>query len=106
MAHTNHIATLLAAAGVFFAQDASAAIYPCDAAHFGTNCAKVLIPAAGGTLTSTLVVAPSAACPSTKLVTDVNVRLALRHGFVGDMTATLVHPDGRTSANLILRPGR
>ncbi|HSI03996.1 MAG: proprotein convertase P-domain-containing protein [Myxococcota bacterium] len=93
---------------------ASAKTYTCDAGQVGlcTCTNSITTPNAPmgcdnrivdgfDTLTSTLLVVDSE-CPSE--VGDVNLRIAIRHPQIGDLTVRLTSPSG-DSATVLLRPG-
>lgn len=66
---------------------------------FASNDVPVEIPA-----TSTALVSSSLDIPDNGIIADVNVRLKIDHGWVGDLAARLVAPDG-TTALLFEHPG-
>lgn len=80
---------------------ASAQSYACIDAPTATNCEAVLPD--NQTVTTSFLVQPGACDPQATIVAT-GVRAKLSHQWVGDLSLTLVHPDG-TEVTLMTRPG-
>ncbi|MBX3222806.1 MAG: proprotein convertase P-domain-containing protein [Labilithrix sp.] len=95
------LAVAIAAVALFAPARASAQSYDCAQSPLATNC-NALVPD-NQTVTSSLTVLPGACDPQATIVAT-GVRVKLSHQWVGDLTLSLIHPDG-TAVMLLMRPG-